>query len=76
MFHKYVWDLADALLFLKGRLYFHWPDGTRASGNVGGPSVLLAYGRRAALALRDSGRGGAFICGKEEPTTRPDNRSN
>jgi len=61
MFHKYVWPIADALLFLKGRLYFHRPDGTRATGNAGGPSVLVAYGRGNALALRNSGLGGAFV---------------
>jgi len=61
MFHKYVWPIADALLFLKGRLHFHRPDGTRAPGNAGGPSVLVAYGRENALALRDSGLDGAFV---------------
>jgi len=61
MFHKHVWDKADALLFLKGRLYFHMPDGTRASGNAGGPSVLIAYGCENALALRDCGLDGAFV---------------
>ena len=61
MFHKYVWPIADALLFLKGRLHFHRPDGTRAPGNAGGPSVLIAYGRENALALRDSGLDGAFV---------------
>ena len=61
MFHKYVWSEADALLFLKGRLYFHRPDGTRATGNAGGPSVLIAYGRANALALRNSSLDGAFV---------------
>jgi hypothetical protein len=66
MFHKYVWPIADALLFLKGRLYFHRPDGTRASGNSGGPSVLIAYGRENASALKNSGLDGAFV-----PLSRP-----
>ena len=61
MFHKHVWNKADALLFLKGRLHFHRPDGTRASGNAGGPSVLIAYGTQNAAALKDSGLDGAFV---------------
>ena len=66
MFHRYVWSTADALLFLKGRVHFHRPDGTRAPGNAGGPSVLIAYGRQNALALRNSDLDGAFV-----PLTRP-----
>jgi len=56
-----ICNTADALLFLKGRLYFHRPDGTRAPGNVGGPSVLIAYGHENVSALRDSGLDGAFV---------------
>lgn len=66
MFHKYVWGAADALLFLKGRLYFHRPDGTRAPGNAGGPSVLIAYGPENVSILKNSGLDGAFV-----PVTRP-----
>lgn len=61
MFHKYVWDAADALLFFKGRLYFHRPDGTKAEGNAGGPSVLIAYGARNARSLKISRLEGAFV---------------
>ena len=61
MFHRHVWGKADALLFLKGRLHFHRPDGTRASGNAGGPSVLIAYGAGNASALERSGLDGAFV---------------
>ena len=71
MFHKYVWPIADALLFLKGRLYFHRPDGTRATGNAGGPSVLVAYGGENASALRDSGLNGAFV-GLSQPSGTAD----
>lgn len=52
-FFDQVWNRADAILFLFGRLYFHRPSGERASGNSGHPSVLVAYGRDAA---RDLGR--------------------
>lgn len=44
MFFRTVWGKARAILFLRGRLYFHRPDGSRATGNAGAPSVLIAYG--------------------------------
>jgi len=45
IFFDCVWDRATALLFLRGRLNFHLPDGRRANKNAGAPSVLIAYGR-------------------------------
>lgn len=60
-FHRYIWQQATALLFLEGRVYFHGPDGTRASANAGAPSVLVAYGRDDAAALLVSGLKGAFV---------------
>lgn len=59
-FFKSAWR-ADALLFFKGRLHFYWPDGTRAKGNAGGPSVLLAFGEANVEALRRSGIQGALV---------------
>src|SRR3990167_2401138 len=44
MFHAQVWRRASALLFLEGRLHFHYATGERAANNAGGPSVLVAYG--------------------------------
>lgn len=46
MFFEHVWNKADALLFIKGRLYFHRIDGIVAKHNSGAPSVLIAYGRK------------------------------
>jgi len=69
LFHRYIWNAADALLFLKGRLYFHRPDGTRAPGNAGGPSVLIAYGPENVSALKNSCLDGAFV-----PLTRASSR--
>jgi hypothetical protein len=57
----FVWPKASAILFLYGRLYFYLPDGTRAHGNAGGPSALIAYGERDAAILRESGINGAFV---------------
>lgn len=63
-FFRTAWR-ADALLFFKGRLYFHHATGQRASGNAGGPSVLLAFGERNVQALRDSGIPGALVLNPE-----------
>jgi hypothetical protein len=59
-FHRYVWPVATALLFLRGRLHFHHPDGRRADANAGAPSVLIAYTERDAAVLRRI-RHGAFV---------------
>lgn len=61
MFHRFVWERAAALLFLEGRLYFHTPDGKRANGNAGGPSVIVAYGESDSAILRRCGLKGAFV---------------
>ena len=61
MFFEYVWSKASALLFLKGRLHFHYVDGARAAANGGAPSVLIAYGEKDAEILRASGLAGAFV---------------
>lgn len=61
MFFEHVWSKASALLFLKGRLHFHFVDGTRAPANGGAPSVLIAYGDQEAETLRSCGLPGAFV---------------
>ena len=60
-FVREVWGKASAVLFLHGRLHFHHPDGTRAKGNSGGPSVLVAYGQRDAEKLQQSGLSGSLV---------------
>lgn len=60
-FHEYAWGLADAMHFFRGRLHFHHLDGSRAKGNCGGPSVLIAYGEDNAERLRSSGLPGKYI---------------
>jgi hypothetical protein len=66
IFHEEVWPKADALFFLKGRLHFHYPDGTRAQANAGAPSVLLAYGEEEVERLTQSNLEGQFV-----PLSRP-----
>jgi len=62
-FVREVWGKADAILFLEGRLWFHHPDGSRASGNSGGPSCLVGYGMRAAVRLAGNALRGAYVNG-------------
>jgi hypothetical protein len=52
MFFEHAWKRASAMLFIKGRLHFHYPDGQRAAFNAGAPSVLLAYGQENAERLQ------------------------
>ena len=60
-FHAQVWDRASGLLFLQGRLHFHYPDGRRAEANAGAPSVLCAYGADDLDRLASSGLEGALV---------------
>ena len=64
-FFKYVWDKADAILFLKGRVRFHLPDGAQG-GTAGSPSVLIAYGKQNVKALEMSGVAGKLVYLKEK----------
>jgi hypothetical protein len=61
MFFEHVWNKADALLFFKGRLYFHHVNGERASANAGAPSVLIAYGTENVKSLELVSKWGQLI---------------
>ncbi len=58
-FFTQVWCAASALLFLRGRLTFFRPDGSK--GNSGAPSVLVAYGAENANCLEHCSLSGAFV---------------
>lgn len=76
-FFRCVWEAADAMLFLEGRLHFHvhqdtWFErkgkppvfvarGEATPTNSGAPSVLIAYGRDNADCLAGCGLAGAFV---------------
>ncbi len=60
-FQDFCWRRANAMLFLAGRIKFRLPGGGSA-GPAGSPSVLIAYGKENADALRDSGIAGYFVC--------------
>jgi len=51
----------QALLFLRGRIYFHHVNGKRAAANSGAPSVLIAYGENDARTLEACPLNGQFI---------------
>lgn len=61
MFQRHVWPSADAVMFLSRRPHFCKPDGSRATGNSGGPICLIAYGWKNVAALMDSGLDGAVV---------------
>lgn len=61
MFFSEVWNKASAVLFLEGRLHFHYVDGSRAKANSGAPSVLVAYGDQCADILRNCNIKGKFL---------------
>lgn len=66
MFFSHVWGEAHAVLFIEGRLHFHYPDGRRAPFNSGGPSCLVAYGADEAHRLGACGIAGRFVTLKGE----------
>lgn len=57
MFYECIWPHADAILFMRGRPYFHYVDGRRAAANSGAPICLAAYGSANVDALERSGLG-------------------
>lgn len=72
MFFDHVWGKASAILFLEGRLHFHYPDGKRAEANAGGPSCLIAYGEADAEWLACSGLAGALVGDVSVARKKPD----
>lgn len=60
-FVRSVWGKAAGVLFLHGRLHFHYADGTRAPANSGAPSCLVAYGDWAAERLRLADLDGTYV---------------
>lgn len=59
-FFENVWDSADALLFVKGRIRFYNVSGEQG-GTPGSPSVFVAYGKENAIALKNSGIEGRYL---------------
>jgi hypothetical protein len=60
---RHVWGSAAGVLFIAGRLHFHYPDGRRAEANSGAPSALIAYGQENVSSLATSGIAGSLVAG-------------
>jgi phage N-6-adenine-methyltransferase len=60
-FSEGAWAKASAVMFLRGRLNFCRPDGSRSSGNIGRGLALVAYGPDMALRLKNTK--GALVTG-------------
>lgn len=61
MWQRWIWPRADALLFIYGRLSFYHVTGAKGAKNSGAPSVLVAYGKDNAEAVKTCGVAGAFV---------------
>ena len=59
-FFEHVWNRADGILFIKGRIRFHRPDGS-PGGTAGSPSVLIAYGKNEVDTLASCGIDGKLV---------------
>lgn len=64
-FFNAVWDHANAILFIKGRIRFYNVKGER-SDPAGAPSVLIGYGAQNAIALGTCGIPGRLVTLKKE----------
>lgn len=60
-FHRYVWDKASAVFFLRKRVRFCDPTGKQSDKNSGSPSVLVAYGETNIKAIAESGIAGKLV---------------
>ena len=58
---RLLWRHADGFLFLFKRLSFYHVDGTKAKGNAGGPSVLIAFGEDNSEILQKCKLEGAYL---------------
>lgn len=59
-FHEYVFGMADAALFLRGRVRFLKDDDSKTK-DANAPSVLVAYGDKNVKALESCGIDGKFV---------------
>tara|TARA_B100000767_G_C19641129_1_gene482587 strand:- start:345 stop:827 length:483 start_codon:yes stop_codon:yes gene_type:complete len=64
-FHREVWDKANAIFFFKGRLKFHYVDGTQGEC-ANAPSCLVAYGQNNVEAIKNANLNGKLIILKGE----------
>lgn len=60
VWHDMIWNNADAIFFLKGRLKFYTTKGIE-KGAAGSPSVLVAFGKENVEALKNTSLSGKLI---------------
>ena len=60
MFHQEIFNKANSLLFIEGRLSFYHVTGKK-SGTSGSPSVLVSYGEQCSKILETTSIRGKFI---------------
>jgi hypothetical protein len=60
LFFENIWNDADGILFIKGRIKFYHVDG-RQGGTPGAPSVIVAYGKQNAEILKNSKIEGKYL---------------
>lgn len=60
-FHRFVWQRAAGVLFLRGRLRFHNEHGIPSMRDAGAPSVLVAYGHQDLDVLAAAPIDGSFV---------------
>ncbi len=61
MFQKYIFNEADAILFLDRKIHFFREDGSKGSNGSGCGSVLAAYGHTQIEVLENCGLSGKLI---------------
>ncbi|MGD8777707.1 MAG: DNA N-6-adenine-methyltransferase [Ignavibacteria bacterium] len=61
MFFDHIWNNADSIFFIKGRIKFYHSNGVISSQNAGAPSVLIAYGFENSKVLQECNIKGKFI---------------
>lgn len=59
-FFNHIWNDANAVLFVKGRIKFYGVDGQQ-KGTQGAPSIFIAYGKQNADSLEKANIQGKFI---------------
>ena len=65
MFFSSVWGQADGACFIRGRMWFHHPDGRRFANGTNAPVCLVAYGRKNLASLYACGLGVVVSAGRK-----------
>jgi len=60
LFFEHIWDKADGILFVKGRIRFYHVSGEQG-GTPGAPSVFVAYGKENAKILKNCNIPGRYL---------------